>query len=145
MAASLFKLVGDIYVNNDEANKSIQKTDDKAQKLGSTLLSGVKTAAKWGAAIAGAATTAVAGLVKLASQTAKTADEIDKASKRMGVSTDSYQELKYAAEQCGVEMGTLEKAAKKLEGNSCSRMRNITTIIRGTHCSRWKHAEWRAA
>ena len=36
MAASLFKLVGDIYVNNDEANKSIQKTDDKAQKLGST-------------------------------------------------------------------------------------------------------------
>ena len=64
MAASLFKLVGDIYVNNDEANKSIQKTDDKAQKLGSTLLSGVKTAAKWGAAIAGAATTAVAGLVK---------------------------------------------------------------------------------
>jgi len=141
MAASLFKLVGDIYVNNDEANKSIQKTDDKAQKLGSTLLSGVKTAAKWGAAIAGAATTAVAGLVKLASQTAKTADEIDKASKRMGVSTDSYQELKYAAEQCGVEMGTLEKAAKKLEGTDINFDEAIADIMSfGTEAERSQRA-----
>ena len=141
MAASLFKLVGDIYVNNDEANKSIQKTDDKAQKLGSTLLSGVKTAAKWGAAIAGAATTAVAGLVKLASQTAKTADEIDKASKRMGVSTDSYQELKYAAEQCGVEMTTLEKAAKKLEGTDMNLDDAIADIMSfGTEAERSQRA-----
>ena len=141
MAASLFKLVGDIYVNNDEANKSIQKTDDKAQKLGSTLLSGVKTAAKWGAAIAGAATTAVAGLVKLASQTAKTADEIDKASKRMNVSTDSYQELKYAAEQCGVEMGTLEKAAKKLEGTDMNLDDAIKEIMSlGTETERSQRA-----
>ena len=141
MAASLFKLVGDIYVNNDEANKSIQKTDDKAQKLGSTLLSGVKTTAKWGAAIAGAATTAVAGLVNLASQTAKTADEIDKASKRMGVSTDSYQELKYAAEQCGVEMGTLEKAAKKLEGTDINFDEAIADIMSfGTEAERSQRA-----
>lgn len=141
MAASLFKLVGDIYVNNDEANKSIQKTDDKAQKLGSTLLSGVKTAAKWGAAIAGAATTAVAGLVKLASQTAKTADEIDKASKRMNVSTDSYQELKYAAEQCGVEIGTLEKAAKKLEGTDMNLDDAIADIMSfGTEAERSQRA-----
>ena len=141
MAASLFKLVGDIYVNNDEANKSIQKTDDKAKGLGERLASGIKTAAKWGAAIAGAATTAVAGLTKLASQTAKTADEIDKASKRMGVSTDSYQELKYAAEQCGVEMGTLEKAAKKLEGTDINFDEAIADIMSfGTEAERSKRA-----
>lgn len=141
MAASLFKLVGDIYVNNDEANKSIQKTDDKAKGLGERLASGIKTAAKWGAAIAGAATTAVAGLTKLASQTAKTADEIDKASKRMGVSTDSYQELKYAAEQCGVEMGTLEKAAKKLEGTDINFDEAIADIMSfGTEAERSQRA-----
>lgn len=34
----------------------------------------------------------------------------------MGVSTTSYQELAYAAGQCGVEMSVMEKAAKSLEG-----------------------------
>ena len=139
--ASLFKLVGDIYVNNDDANKSIQKTDDKAQKLGTTLLNGTKTVAKWGAAIASAAAGAAAGLMKVATSAASTADEIDKASKRMNVSTDSYQELKYAAEQCGVEMGTLEKAAKKLEGTDMNLDDAINDIMSlGTEAERTQRA-----
>ena len=129
MAASLFKLVGDIYVNNDEANKSIQKTDKKASDLGQTFLKGAKTVAKWGVAIAGAATGAAAGMMKVATSAAETADEIDKASIRMGVSTDAYQELKYAAEQCGVEMSTLEKAAKKLEGTDMNFDEAIADIM----------------
>ena len=52
----------------------------------------------------------------VANSVAETADEIDKASIRMGISAESYQELAYAAGQCGVEMSTMEKAAKKLEG-----------------------------
>lgn len=129
MAASLFKLVGDIYVNNDEANKSIQKTDKKASDLGQTFLKGAKTVGKWGLAIAGAATGAAAGMMKVATSAAETADEIDKASIRMGVSTDAYQELKYAAEQCGVEMSTLEKAAKKLEGTDMNFDEAIADIM----------------
>ena len=141
MAASLFKLVGDIYVNNDEANKSIQKTDDKASKLGQTLLSGTKTVAKWGAAIATGAAAASGALMKVATSAASTADEIDKASKRMNVSTDSYQELKYAAEQCGVEMGTLEKAAKKLEGTDMNLDDAINEIMSlGTETERSEKA-----
>lgn len=141
MAASLFKLVGDIYVNNDDANKSIQKTDDKASKLGQTLLKGTQTVAKWGAAIATGATAAAAGMMKVASSAASTADEIDKASKRMDISTDSYQELKYAAEQCGVEMGTLEKAAKKLEGTDMNLDDAIAEIMSlGTETERSEKA-----
>ena len=141
MAASLFKLVGDIYVNNDEANKSIQKTDDKASKLGETLLKGTKTVAKWGIAIAGAAAGAATGMMKVATSAAETADEIDKASIRMGVSTDAYQELKYAAEQCGVEMSTLEKAAKKLEGTDMSFDDAIADIMSlGTEAERTQRA-----
>lgn len=129
MAASLFKLVGDIYVNNDEANQSIAKTDEKASKLGENMAKGAKTAAKWGAAIAAGATAAAGAALKLATSSAEAADEIDKGSIRMGVSTDTYQELKYAAEQCGVEMGTLEKAAKKLEGTDISFDDAIASIM----------------
>ena len=57
MALEIFKLVGSIFVDNEKANDSIGKTDKKAEGMGKTLLGGVKTAAKWGAAIVGAAAT----------------------------------------------------------------------------------------
>ena len=65
MALEVFRLVGSIFVDNEQANKSIGKTDEKAQGVGKTLLGGVKKAGKWGAAIvagAAAAATAVSGL-----------------------------------------------------------------------------------
>lgn len=65
----IFKLFGSIFVDNEEANKSISKTEKNAESLGSKLGKGIKTAAKWGTAIAAgaaAATTAVAGLASVA-------------------------------------------------------------------------------
>ena len=112
----LFKLVGSIFVDSDEANKSISKTDSNAQSLGENLAKGISTAGKWGMAIAGGAAAAGAAVVGLATDAAGTADTVDKASIRMGVSAEYYQELAYAAGQCGVETSALEKAAKKLEG-----------------------------
>lgn len=44
MAFEIFKLVGSIFVDNDEANKSISKTDEHASNLGEKFVSGVKTA-----------------------------------------------------------------------------------------------------
>lgn len=142
MAASLFKLVGDIYVNNDEANKSIAKTDEKAESLGQKFVKGAGQAAKWGTAIAGGAMAAAGALVKVASSASEVADEIDKSSIRMGISTDSYQELKYAAEQCGVEMSVMEKAAKKLEGTDISFDDAIESIMSlGTEAERTQKAQ----
>lgn len=112
----IFKLFGSILVDTDKAENSIQKTDEKALDLGKTLSKGAETAGKFGLAVAGGAVAAGSAMLAVANDTAKTADEIDKASIRMGVSAESFQELKYAAEQSGVEIGTLEKAAKKLEG-----------------------------
>lgn len=112
----IFKLFGSILVDNEKANKSISETDDKAGGLAEKLGKGIGTAAKWGAALAGGAAVAGAAILKTADAAAKQADTIDKGSIRMGVSKEAYQELAYAAGQCGVEMGTLEKAAKKLEG-----------------------------
>uniref|UniRef100_UPI002611E320 hypothetical protein n=1 Tax=Clostridium sp. TaxID=1506 RepID=UPI002611E320 len=66
MAIEIFKLMGSILVNNDEANNSISKTDEKAEGLGSKFLKGVGTAAKWGTAIAGAAAAGGAALFGMA-------------------------------------------------------------------------------
>ncbi len=116
MAVELFKLVGSIFIDNEKANESLQKTDKKASSFGETLGKVGKGALQF-ASIAGGAMVAVGGAaLGVADNVAKTADEIDKASIRMGVDAETYQELAYAAEQCGVEMSTMEKAAKKLEG-----------------------------
>lgn len=129
MALEIFKLFGSIMVDNEAANESIQKTDEKANNLGKSLLNGVESAAKFGTAVLGAATAAAGGVVALTKSTAESADEIDKASIRMGINTTTYQKYAYAAGQCGVETSTLEKAAKKLEGTDLNLDDAISQIM----------------
>lgn len=112
----IFRLVGSVFVNTDEANKSLAKTDEKAEGLGSTFTRAGKVVGKAALAIGAAAIGAGTALYSMATNAAQAADVVDKGSLRMGVSTDYYQELAYAAGQCGVEMSTMEKAAKALEG-----------------------------
>lgn len=112
----LFKLVGSVFIDTAQANESLAKTDEKAEKTGSSFKDIAGKAAAVGSAVVGASAAAVGGLVSMANNAAATADTIDKGSIRMGVSTEYYQQLGYAAGQSGVEMSTLEKAAKKLEG-----------------------------
>ncbi len=69
MAAEIFRLVGSIFVDNEQANKSISKTDEKAQGVGKTLLGGIKKAGKWGAAIVAGAAAAAAAVSGLAATT----------------------------------------------------------------------------
>lgn len=104
-------------MNNDKANESISKTDSKAQSMGKTFLSGVKTAATWGAAIVGAATTVTTAFIGVAKNTATTCDTIDKASQRVGITAENYQKLAYAADLSGVSTSNLETAAKKLSSS----------------------------
>ena len=116
MAMEIFKLVGSIFIDTDKANDSLQKTDKKASTVGQTLGKVGKGALEF-ASIAGGAMLAVGGAaLGVANNVSQTADEIDKASIRMGIDAESYQELAYAAGQCGVEMSTMEQAAKTLEG-----------------------------
>lgn len=129
MALEIFKLFGSIMVDNEAANESIQKTDEKANNLGKSLLSGVEKAAKFGTAVLGAATAAAGGVVALTKSTSESADAIDKASIRMGIDTTTYQKYAYAAGQCGVETTALEKAAKKLEGTDLNLDDAISQIM----------------
>ena len=120
MAVELFKLVGSVFIDTDKANESLQKTDKKASSFASTLGNVAGTAVKFGTAAIGVATAVGGAALGVADKVAKQTDEIDKASIRMGISAESYQELAYAAGQCGIEMSTMEQAAKKLEGTDLS-------------------------
>ena len=112
----IFKLVGSVMVDTADAEKSISKTGEEAEGLGHKLADGAGKAAKWAAGVATAAVAVGGAMVKAAKDTAADMDVIDKASQRMKIGAESYQELAHAANLSGVEMSTLEKAAKKLEG-----------------------------
>jgi phage-related protein len=112
----IFKLFGSIFVNSDEAEKSISRTEEKAESLGSKLGNGIKTAAKWGTAIVSGATAAVGGLLAVTNQTAEYADEIDKLSERTSINREELQRWKYAASQSGADIGKLEVGIKTLSG-----------------------------
>lgn len=110
----LFRLFGSIFVDNEKANESISKTEEKAEGLGGKFVKGVGTAAKFGAAVAGASVVAVGGMVALANKTGEAADFIDKLSERTGINREELQRWKYAAEQSGADVGKLEVGMKKL-------------------------------
>ena len=129
MAQSIFSLFGEVFVETDKAEASLAKTEEKAGGVASKLSEGIKTAGKWGGIILGGATVAAGAMTSVANKAAEQADEIDKASIRMGIGTESYQELAYAAGQCGVEMSTMERAAKQLEGTDMNMDEAMASIM----------------
>ncbi len=114
MALEIFKLVGSIFVDNEAANNSIQKTDEKAQGVGQTLLKGIGTAVKWGAGLATAAAAGATALYGVATSAAGAMDEIDKGSAKIGISKQAYQEWDYVLGQNGMSIDKLETGMKTL-------------------------------
>lgn len=119
----LFRLIGKVIIENDEANKKIDETAEKAEKsesklsvIGNKIKSGLAAAAKAGAvAIAGMATVAATGFVALSTQAVQCyadyeqlvggvetlfgagGQSIDEYAKSVGISvdeaSDKYQDL----------------------------------------------------
>lgn len=81
--------------------------------MGAKLGRGIKTAAKWGAAVGAAAIAVGAAMLGAANKVAGAADEIDKASRRAGTNAEEWQKLKYAMGQSGIDASTLEKTMVK--------------------------------
>lgn len=116
--ANIFSLYGSIFIDNEKANKSIDNTTEKGKKSGQSFAETAGKIAKKGAeigtAIAGATTAVVGGLTAMVNSAANTADTFDKASLRAGINVEELQRLKYAAEQSGLGLETIEKSAQKL-------------------------------
>ena len=110
----LFKLFGSIMVDNKAANDSISKSEGLASKLGKGLSSGIKTAAKWGVALTGAAAAGGTALFGMAKNAADTGDRIDKLSQKIGMSRQGFQEWEYILSQNGTSIEVLQGGMKKL-------------------------------
>ncbi|MGM8212640.1 phage tail protein [Virgibacillus sp. W0430] len=107
----LFKIAGRIDLEGaDKANKDLDKLDNKGKTTSSKLGGFAKKVGKAGliagGAMAGLGTAAFAATKKVT----EGFDEIAKASARLGVSTDAYQEFDYWAGQNGIAHAQMEKA-----------------------------------
>lgn len=92
MALEVFKLFGSIFINTDEADTSISKTEKKASSFKESLGKGIATAGKWGAAVVGGATAAAGALGTVAESTREYRTEmgkLDTAYSTSGYSTEA--------------------------------------------------------
>lgn len=101
-------------MDNEKANKSISETDQKAQGLGGKLASMIGTAAKWGAAITGAAVAGGTALFGMATKAAGTTDRIDKLSQKIGISRQGFQEWEFILSQSGTDIEKLQVGLKTM-------------------------------
>lgn len=110
----LFKLLGTIAIENEEANENIEETSSKAGKVAEALKKGAGVAAKFGAAVVTGTAAAGAALTGIASSAASQADEIDKMSAKIGMSKQAYQEWSYVLGQNGMDVNSLQMGMKTL-------------------------------
>ena len=114
--------VGDTH--KSDLNPEIKKTGDEADKAGGKVsgfggkLKGIANAAKIGATAVAAIGTAVAAagtaMAKAASDTAAYADNIDKASQKLGVSAEFYQEWEAVLQHSGTSMSSMTATFRTL-------------------------------
>ena len=110
----LFKLFGRVMIDNDEANKSLQKTETVGEKVGRTLGSGIKTAAKFGAALVGAGTVAVGGMVALVNKVGQAADRLLDLEAITGMTVDAIQRWEHVTKIAGVSTEAVTNASQRL-------------------------------
>lgn len=116
--ASIFRVLGEIFIDSAEANKSIDTTTEKAEKssakVGSAFSSIAKGAAAVGTAVVAGATAVGTAAYKMAMSTAEQADYIDKLSERTGIGREELQRWKHAADQSGVSVDSFKNGIKKM-------------------------------
>ena len=119
--ASIFSLFGNIFIDNEKANKSIDETTKKGKEssksFGESFADISKKAVQIGTAVVGATTVAIGGLTAMATKVSNNADEIDKMSQRLGMSREGYQEWDYVLSQAGVDINSIQTGMKSLVKN----------------------------
>lgn len=114
MAFDLFKLAGSIFIDTDEADKSLHKTDQNATSFGETLGKVGNIALGTATMVADFGIQSVEALVDTAMSAAQTADDIDKMSQKIGISAQAYQEWSYILDRNGMDVDKLQTGVKKL-------------------------------
>lgn len=116
--ASIFSLFGEVLIDNQKANQSIDETTKKAEKSGSrigSVFSAIgKGALALGTVVVSGASAIGTAAYSAAMSTAEQADYIDKLSERTGINREELQRWKHAAEQSGVSVDSFKNGIKKM-------------------------------
>lgn len=104
-----------LVVRLEADSLKFQKELDQAKrKLSNFEGSASKTAKQVGRVLGAAAVAAATGLAYMAKQSIDLADEMSKAAQKIGVTTESLSQLRYAADLAGVAGASLDKSLQKL-------------------------------
>lgn len=106
----LFRLFGSILIDDKDAIDKLKNTDKKAQETNSMFGKLAGGAAAVGTAVVGGATAAVGGLAAMVGKVTETTGQIADNAAKAGMSAEEYQKWKFAAEQSGMSMETLQQA-----------------------------------
>jgi hypothetical protein len=110
----IFKLVGNIFVDNEKANKNIESTDKKGFSLGKTFQKMGKSALKFGKLLGGAALAGGAAIIALGKKTGDAADRLLDLNSITGMSTDEIQKWEKVATVAGVSADAMTNVSQKL-------------------------------
>lgn len=117
----LFELLGTITLNNEQAMEKIEETSTGVEGIHGKFHEGLEKAGTWGLKIATSAWEASQGILRgisnIVNNTLLKTDEIDKASQRLGISKQAYQEFDYVLGQNGMDIDSLERGLSSLRDN----------------------------
>ena len=116
-----FSLVARLTLDKDDYDKGLKDAESTGSSFGSKVASGFQVAGKAVSAVLGT-TTAVIGattavgtaLVSSAGDVASYGDNIDKASQKLGISAEAYQEWDAILQHSGTSISTLKGSFKTL-------------------------------
>ena len=122
--ATLANLVVQISGNTAKLNQALMKSQGRLQQFSGKGVAAAKAIGPPFLVAAGAATAFGVASVKAFVQTG---DELDKMSRRTGVSTEALSTLGFAAEQSGTDLGTLEKGIRTMQKRTLDWERGLST------------------
>ena len=113
--ATLASLVVRITGNSAQLNKAVDKAEGRLSKFRKGASKALKAVGKAATGLAAGGAIALAGFAAGAVKSfLDTGEALDKMSKRTGFSVEALGELKFAAEQSGSSIESIEKATKKM-------------------------------
>ena len=115
---NLFELFASLTLDTKPYEDEMNEAEKKTATFGDKLKSGLQTASRVTAgavtAVAGASAALSGALVKGASDVASYGDNIDKASQKMGISAEAYQEWDAILQHSGTSIESLRTSMKTL-------------------------------
>lgn len=119
---NLFDLFARLTLDSSEYSEGLEGAEKETSSFGSKLKSGLGTAAKVTGtaltAVTGAAAAVTGAMVNGASNLASYGDEIDKASQKLGLSADAYQEWDAVLQHSGSSISALTGVMRTLTNES---------------------------